>query len=441
MSIEREALQPFHLAVPITHAALVEWLSGLPEARRAAEVESTLIAGHLILNLVQAAAGEEQMARFFRPVVDKMDELQGRLTELIHSSQKSKRLGDIGEEIVCKQLADAFPADQFRIVSTRGHEADIEAIFTLAPDVTREARVEVKLHTDDVRGDELEKFRSDLDSTGVRYGLMVSLASRLATVRGAMKIEETEGYTAIFVSRSGLDGVNLISAAALLKAIMAYHARSESARRIPAAAIEQAWRSISDEIETLREVGREVRDFRDSVRKVEQLLIAQLGALADRANTADVKLAAAVDRLVQQLHDELDALPAASEALSLPPASTPDEVLAALDRLEESDPKRARVFRGLREIAMGCDLAVAIDAEGEWIFQRNGQALARTATMKNQVDAIFPLTTTNEPVTIIPELEMIKKSQVIVKGKDVEAMLRRVKERLTACEVAGPVTD
>ena len=68
----------FRLDIEISDQNLVEWLRELPEDQLASRVEDTLRAGHLVLNLVQAAAGEDQMARYFRPVTDRMEDPEHR---------------------------------------------------------------------------------------------------------------------------------------------------------------------------------------------------------------------------------------------------------------------------------------------------------------------------------------------------------------------------
>ena len=91
------ATESFNLDIEITDEALTEWLRELPDDQLAARVEDTLRAGHLVLNLVQAAAGEDQMARYFRPVTERMDDLKGTLDEIMERAQKSQRLGEIGD--------------------------------------------------------------------------------------------------------------------------------------------------------------------------------------------------------------------------------------------------------------------------------------------------------------------------------------------------------
>jgi hypothetical protein len=234
----------FKLKVEITDPSLVEWLEEIPEEHLGARVQDTLRAGHFVLNLVQAAAGEEQMSRYFRPVTDQMERLEGTLEDIMGRARVSQQIGKLGEQFAVNQLTEAFPGDRFEDVSGKAQEADIRAYFDVGDEQPVEARIEVKFYSDDVPTAQLDKFRRDLKKTGVRFGLMVSMASRLTGMQTPLKIEEGEGALAVFVSRAGLDGVRLIAAAAMLKAIILYHARAGAAHRLTAAAIRQAarWR-------------------------------------------------------------------------------------------------------------------------------------------------------------------------------------------------------
>jgi hypothetical protein len=418
----------FKLAATITDPNLVAWLEEIPEEHLGARVQDTLRAGHFVLNLVQAAAGEEQMSRYFRPVTDQMERLEDTLEEIMGRARASQQIGKIGERFAVSQLTEAFPGDRFEDVSGESHEADIRAYFDVGDEQPVEARIEVKFYSDDVPTAELDKFRRDLKSTGVRFGLMVSMASRLTGMRTLLKVEEEEGSLAVFVSRAGLDGVRLIAAAAMLKAIILYHARAGAAHRLTAAAIRQAWARLSAEIQELQDIARQVADFRTTVRAVAGDVSHRLNELADRASDADIRLRLAVQRLTGRLRDELDALPSDDQPPALPAPTPPDAVLAELDRLGKAKDKRAPVFRGLHELAEAHGLDIHLADDGSWMIARSGREIARTAGTKSRLDVAFPVGDTLTEID--PTIEEMKNQEITISGKDPAAMLARVEARL-----------
>jgi hypothetical protein len=418
----------FHIDVEITDEALVEWLRELPDDQLAARVEDTLRAGHIVLNLVQAAAGEEQMARYFRPVTERMDDLKDTLDEIMERAQKSQRLGEIGEEIVTRQLEASFPGDSFKVVSEQAGEADIEARFDLDPLPETEARVEVKLYSRDVPGPELEKFRRDLKRTGVRYGLMVSLSSRLTGVRGPLFVEDTVDYTAVFLPNAGLDGVRLMAATAMLKAIILYHARSAAARRVPAAAVERAWDRINTEIEQIEKTVRDVDTFRQSIRKAEAVMTRHMNDLADDATLIHANLHTAVRNLTVHLYDELVALPSQERKPALKRPTPADTILAELDRLQNAGDKRAAAFRRLHEAVTRAGHEILIGDDGSWRIVSGGKEQAHAEVTKTRVDVVFPIT--DATIELDTVVEKQKGDTIVVSGGDIEAMAKRVGERL-----------
>src|SRR5262245_47221088 len=133
----------YPLNVTITRRDVVEWLQTIPPDKLAEVVENSLAAGNLVLSLLQASTGEESMQRFFRPVVDRMDDLKNTIDGLLRATQKSQRLGELGEDLVVEQLTRAFPSDDFQIVSQEGGQADIHAHFKLTEHEPTKGLIEV----------------------------------------------------------------------------------------------------------------------------------------------------------------------------------------------------------------------------------------------------------------------------------------------------------
>jgi hypothetical protein len=417
------------LKIPVSADDLLEWLEPLSAEERARQAEAALRAGHVILTMIQATSGEEQMRRFFRPVTDKMDDLQQMLDGIIRSAQKSQKLGELGEEIVVKQLQGAFPSDRFTVHSAEGHQADIEAHLEILPDVSEKALVEVKLYSGDVPSKEVAKFRKDLAEQRADYGLMVSLASRITGMSQNLMVEEVDGRTCLFVSRAGLDGVNLISALALLKAIMAYHQKSSEKLSLRAERIEQVWQRLEAEREELLSISRMAESFREQIRDLQSDMNDRFFDLSDHAVRMDLHLKASVDRIMGRMREELMQLPT-QEGTSLLPPSSRDDVTDALVELDKAGDKRAQIIRNLVELSKDVGAEVRVD-DGKFSFLRRGKLRAEIAGTKNRVDLVVHLTEGNE-VIFMPGVEDYKKrdDSIVVQGHDVELLLKRARVHL-----------
>jgi hypothetical protein len=286
------------------------------------------------------------MQRSFRPVLEPMRDLKSTIEGILRATQKSQRLGELGEAIVCEQLKSALPGDDFQVVSTQEHQTDIHASFIVSNEESHKALIEVKFYSDDVPRQEIEKFRRDLDQTGFRFGLMVSLTSRLTGITGPLSLEETPHYVAVFIPNAGVDGHRLLCAAAMLKAIVLHQARTNATRLVSAATIEQAWARLNLELQELKEVTDEVRDLNNSLQAAQQNLATIFGKATETAISVECRLRYALDRITNRLAEELIGLPKAAGPIALLPVSEPDAVLVFIQSHRAENDLRCRDFCG-----------------------------------------------------------------------------------------------
>jgi len=425
----QELLSPstYHLETTITRPDVVVWLQSLPSDKLGGEVERTLAAGNLVLTMIQASTGEEAMSRFFGPIVDRMKELDGTLKEMQGKVNKSQRIGELGESLVARQLKDAFPEDEFELTSKDGHQADIRAKFKVTSGRQCEALVEVKLYANDVPKAELEKFRHDLGQTRKKYGLMVSLTSRLTGIPGPVHLEETSEYLAIYVPYAGTDGWGVRWGAALLKSIITYRERSDDVRVIPTGAIEQAWRKIQQELVSLERVTGELQSIKDEVREARTAVLIPLDRLLQKAITADLLLSEAMGRIQNRLSEELMQLPQTAILPAHLRGSPPDLVLGELTKMREDKDKRHEALMNLYVSAQEAGIEIALtETPGGWCFLKDGKEVGVTKVQKGRVDLSLQLPH-GMPVTFVPGLDEIKGSEVIVKGDKPEKLAERAK--------------
>jgi hypothetical protein len=422
--------EPFQLQVDIRRPDVVEWLRTVPPDKLPQVVENTLAAGNLALSLLQASSGEESMQRFFRPVLEPMMQLKDTIEDILKASQKSQRLGQMGENIVCEQLKTAFPEDDFELVSAEGHRADIHATFVVGRQEKRKALIEVKLYSDDVPSEEIEKFRRDLDATGFGYGLFVSLGSRLAGISGPLHLEESSKCLAVYVPNAGLDGHRLLCAAAMVKAIVLYQARARSVGLVPTDAIEQAWARLNSEVQELKGVSDELGSLKRSLQATQRNVEALFGKLTERAISADWRLRYSVDRITNRLVEELVALPIVSTPSALAPPADPDAILRFLASLRDGNDGRLRYFEALHDACQRLGLRVAVH-DNHWQLQRDGKVVAWTDGSKSRLDVCIHVDIESNPEIVIDaRIEKMKGKHLVIEGRVVELMIERLEKRL-----------
>jgi hypothetical protein len=416
----------YPLSATLHRPDLIEWLETLPDERRDQQVEQALFLGFQVLTFVQAGASEESMNRFFKPVLSSMDDLSDKLNTMMTYSQKSQRLGELGEAMVASQLQDAFPRDHFEIQSSTGHQADVHAVFDLGDGIEEPALIEVKLYTNDVPSKELDKFRKDLREQRRRYGLMVSLTSRLTGISGPFGVEASDDYVAVYIPNAGTDGLLLYWGASLIKALMTFE--RQSGMTIQVDAIEAAFQRLQTDLGELREASKQVGQFRETIRRTQTKLNGALDELVDQAISAEIRLKHVVERLEGRLLEELHDLPRTSGETALPEPSPVDEIEAFLVALEEAKDKRAPAYRALYSSLEGTDALIALEGEN-WKILRGDAVVAETTSTKTRVDTGW-LLGDKKQVHLDIELETFKKDRILISGKDISKMADRLRERL-----------
>jgi hypothetical protein len=151
--------------------------------------------------------------------------------------------------------------------------------------------------------------------------------------------------------------------------------------------------------------------------------------LADDATLIHANLHTAVRNLTVHLYDELVALPSEERKPALKAPTPPDAVLTELDRLENANDKRAAAFRRLHEAVTTAGHEIHIDDGGSWHILSGGKEKAHAEVTRTRVDVVFPITRTTIELDVA--IEKQKGDTIVVSGSDLEAMAKRVGERLS----------
>jgi len=157
--------------------------------------------------------------------------------------------------------------------------------------------------------------------------------------------------------------------------------------------------------------------------------------LADNATLIHANLHTTVRNLTVHLYDELVALPSEERKPALKCPTPAGTVLAELDRLEKERDKRAGAFRRVHEAVTKAGHEISLDDEGVWHILRDGEEKAHTEVTKTRVDVVFPVTETT--IELETAIEKQKSDTIVISGSDLEAMAKRVGERLSGKKKAA----
>ena len=138
--------------------------------------------------------------------------LNNAIIKLTGNISTSSLKGKIGENFVENILTNHFPDDTVKQTALTGHESDFHLISSDYPNIL----IKSKIYSNVVNSSEIEKFFKDLETTGIQYGVFISLTSGIIKHK-RFDYEFTRGKHVIFIPSAGFDGHNLIYAILFLR--------------------------------------------------------------------------------------------------------------------------------------------------------------------------------------------------------------------------------
>lgn len=118
---------------------------------------------------------------------DKIDILDNNINKLFGLNNSSNKKGEISENIIYEYISNRFPDYCYEKKRTISHNADGE----LTSPSGLVSLVEVKNYENNVNKDEINKFKNDLISNNIKFGLFISIKSGII----GKKLFDVESFT------------------------------------------------------------------------------------------------------------------------------------------------------------------------------------------------------------------------------------------------------
>jgi hypothetical protein len=110
--------------------------------------------------------------------------------------------GELTEEAIFQSYEKHFNDDSFEDVSSKGKYSDILA--TINPE-NLPVLIETKDYKNSVPSSQVDKFWRDMEARDAKYGIFISMRSKIAKISGCITIKRNLSRTAIFVVNHQLD--------------------------------------------------------------------------------------------------------------------------------------------------------------------------------------------------------------------------------------------
>ena len=244
----------------------------LIEFLETSENPNELICGLVnIGRIVQLAAtfstSEDILRGLFTRVDDRMDSLSETIEEFQGKTQNAAIKGTITEDIVSNQFISrfGFNGDDFEVISNQNNATDIKGTMVLDPEHGKPfeeiVRIEVKQYTKNVPEKEVEKFWRDLEAQNTRYGIFVSMRTKIANHDDYIQVIKKGSRIGIIVSNETHEDRRHLVAWELLRLIVAADSISGYIGSGISSNFMQMVRELENETEKLGEAYSELSEL------------------------------------------------------------------------------------------------------------------------------------------------------------------------------------
>ncbi|MCW4050564.1 MAG: hypothetical protein NWE89_12600 [Candidatus Bathyarchaeota archaeon] len=190
------------LELTLTDPTAIKIVETIPEEQRDSIIEKYIILGDMVVTHASISTSKESVEAFFSPLRQDINTIREQLKHIVPTVMTPAKRGEFTEEAVFKSFEEHFMDDSFEDVSGIGRHSDILA--TVASSSTP-VLIEVKDYTGIVPTSQVDKFWRDMEVRDTKYGIFVSLRSRISKCSSCINLKHNLDRTAVFVVESELN--------------------------------------------------------------------------------------------------------------------------------------------------------------------------------------------------------------------------------------------
>ena len=397
------------------------YLEGIPQEKRSEYIRNAVTIGLRSIQMSELTMDGRSYLDPLKEIMDnhglKVDGLSEILDKLMTVRENSTRKGKLAENICIGVLEERYPSTEFRDTAKRPHSGDCRGIFTIG-----EVMYEFKDYDKAVNTAEIQKFHSDLQTTGIKFGIFVSNCSAIAGKKHTIEWSIVGHDTiAVYVSRLGFSGLGCIVGTEFLLAL-------QKAMILDA---EKGWlmrndiqftgyqERFSDCVDEYRSHQEQVSRLGNTIQEVQKKVQSSFEPLHKQAMVLKLDMETTFRKMVGLRDDIVE-----NRELSY-------DVFDASEFLERCDnPKFKSLYETLLKM---CDLEPTLQLrcnDKNLSGYMDDELRFRTTSTQSKVTIVFPLT--GEHVNLNINYETLKDTSVLIEVKDETPIWEIIRSRLAA---------
>jgi len=195
----------------------IEIVKNIPKDKRNEVIEKYIILGNMVVSQAEINTSTETVENFFAPLRSDIEMIREQLKLIVPTIATPALKGAVTVENIFKSFEEHFMDDSFEEVSTIGKYSDIKATTS---ETKAEVLIELKDYSGKIPTAEVDKFWRDMERRNTRYGIFVSMRSRIMKISTCLKLETNMNRTAIFVVNNELNWSGHLFAYYIIKKII-----------------------------------------------------------------------------------------------------------------------------------------------------------------------------------------------------------------------------
>jgi len=190
------------LELTITDPTAINIVEAMPEEQRDSIIEKYIILGDMVVTHASISTSKESVEAFFSPLRQDIITIREQLKGLVPAVMTPAKRGAFTVDALFKSYEEHFMDDSFEDVSAIGKYTDILATVSNS---NTPILIEVKDWRGDIPTTQVDKFWRDMELRDTKYGIFVSLRTKIAKISSCINLKHNMDRTAIFVVDSELN--------------------------------------------------------------------------------------------------------------------------------------------------------------------------------------------------------------------------------------------
>jgi hypothetical protein len=279
-----------------TDSKAIEIIQNMPEEKRDEIIEKYIILGDMVVTHASISTSKESVENFFAPLKQDITLIREQLKNIVPTIMTPSKKGDVTVDAIFKSFEEHFMDDSFEDVSSIGKYTDI--LGTISESNTP-ILIEIKDYSGEVPTSQVDKFWRDMEVRDVKYGIFISMRTKIAKCSSCISIQHNLKRTAIFVVNSELNWTGHVFAFYVIRKLV--ELESTKKRDLKSKDISSAITKINNGIKEIQKISETLDKINTISDGLKTSCISRLDEISSLVRVYKSQLNEEIDRVIKEI--------------------------------------------------------------------------------------------------------------------------------------------